>query len=121
MSTKPVWIPDRGDMIWINFTPQSGKEMAGRHPFLVLSTNAFNRKIGSVMGVAMTSKAHPANPFQLKNVNARNEASFFNTNQVSSFDWRARGASAHPWGRISGAALQEVLDYVNSILALCES
>ena len=121
MKVKSAWAPDRGEMIWINFTPQAGKEMAGRHPLLVLSPKAFNLKMGSVMGVAMTSKAHPDNPFQLKNPNARMESSFFNTNQVSTFDWRARGASPHAWGSISASALREVLDYVNSVLALCEN
>lgn len=121
MSTKAVWAPNRGEMVWINFTPQAGKEMAGRHPFLVLSTKAFNQKMGSLMGVAMTSKEHRENPFQLKNPNARNEPSFFNTNQVSTFNWRARAANPHPWGRISDGALREVLDYVNSVLALCET
>ena len=53
----------------------------------------------------MTSKEPRENPFQLKNPNAKNEPSFFNTNRVS----------------INPAALREVLDYVNSILALCES
>ena len=120
MSTKPAWAPNRGDMIWIDFTPRAGKEMAGRHPFLVLSPKTFNRKMGSVMGVAMTGKEHRENPFQLKNFNARKEPSFFNTNQVSTFDWRARAASPHPWGKISDAALREILDYINSILALCE-
>lgn len=121
MSIEPAWSPQRGDMIWINFTPQAGREMAGRHPFLVLSAKTFNRKMGSVTGVAMTSKEHRENPFQLKNPNAKNELGFFNTNQVSTFDWRAHAASPHPWGRVTDVTLREVMDYVNSILELCEN
>jgi mRNA interferase MazF len=116
--TPARWVPDRGEMIWLNFTPQAGNEMMGRHPFLVLSPKAFNDKMGAVMGLAMTSKAHPYNPFQLPNPNAKGELSFINTNQVSTFDWRARGAAPHPWGKVSPTSLAQALEYLNSVLML---
>ena len=118
--SKPTtqWAPDRGDMIWIDFTPQAGNEMAGRHPLLVLSTRAFNEKMGSVMGLAMTSQAHPHNPFQLKNPLSKADPSFINTNQISTFDWRARKAKPHPMGTLSSAALKPVLEHLNAILQL---
>ena len=31
-----AWIPERRDMIWINFNPQLGKEMKDEHPMLVI-------------------------------------------------------------------------------------
>ena len=30
-------VPDRGDIVWLNFTPQAGHEQAGHRPALVLS------------------------------------------------------------------------------------
>ena len=42
------WAPDRGEMIWIEHSPQAGREMAGSHPFLVLSPRNFNEKTGLV-------------------------------------------------------------------------
>ena len=41
MSRTP-WVPDRQDIIWINFNPQVGREMRDMHPMLVLSPEAFN-------------------------------------------------------------------------------
>ena len=120
----PTWVPDHGDIIWLNFTPNAGREMAGRHPFLVLSTQEFNRKTKTVMGLAMTSQAHDVqkmpgyNPFQIKNLTTKEAPSFINTNQVSTFDWEARGAAPHPWGRAHKIVLQKAKDYLNSILAL---
>ena len=32
-----LYVPDEGDIIWLNFTPQSGHEQAGRRPAVVLS------------------------------------------------------------------------------------
>jgi len=112
------WIPDRGEMIWIDFTPHAGNEMAGRHPLLVLSTRAFNGKMGAVMGLSMTSKVHPHNPFQLKSPVGKFDPIFINTNQISTFDWRARNAKPHPMGTLSTAALKPVLEHLNAILQL---
>ena len=118
------WAPAYGDISWLNFTPNAGREMAGRHPFLVLSTQEFNQKTKTVMGLAMTSQAHDVenkpgyNPFQIKNLTTKGASSFINTNQVSTFDWEARSAAPHPWGRANKMVLQKAKDYLNSILAL---
>ena len=39
-------VPDSGDLIWLSFTPQAGREQAGRRPGLVLSPRAYNSKVG---------------------------------------------------------------------------
>lgn len=35
-------IPARGDLVWLNFNPQSGHEQAGRRPAIVVSESNFN-------------------------------------------------------------------------------
>ncbi len=37
-----AYIPQQGDIIYLDFEPQSGHEQKGRRPALVLSNNAFN-------------------------------------------------------------------------------
>ena len=37
------YVPDAGDIIWINFTPQAGHEQAGHRPALVLSPASYNK------------------------------------------------------------------------------
>ena len=32
-----TYVPSRGDIIWLNFTPQAGHEQMGTRPALVLS------------------------------------------------------------------------------------
>ena len=39
-------VPKRGDLIWLNFDPQSGHELAGRGPAIVLSEIDFNELTG---------------------------------------------------------------------------
>ena len=41
-----VKAPERGALIWLTFTPQSGREQAGRRPALVVSPSAYNSKVG---------------------------------------------------------------------------
>lgn len=38
--------PERGDVVWINFDPQAGREQAGRRPALVLTPERYNRLVG---------------------------------------------------------------------------
>ena len=123
-AAQSLWVPELAEIIWLNFTPHAGKEMAGQHPFLVLSPKQFNAKTKTVMGLAMTSqhhgdqKARGFNPFQLENPTTRAQKSFINANQVSTFDWEARGARPHPWGKVNSVVLKNAKEYLNSILDL---
>jgi mRNA interferase MazF len=41
-AAKQPYCPDAGDIIWIDFDPQAGREMAGRHAALVVSPRRYN-------------------------------------------------------------------------------
>ncbi len=43
---KRAFVPDAGDIIWLTFHPQAGREQAGRRPALVLSPKTYNAKSG---------------------------------------------------------------------------
>ena len=36
------YVPSRGDIVWMNFTPQTGHEQAGHRPALVVSPREYN-------------------------------------------------------------------------------
>ena len=48
--------PDRGDIVWIDFSPQAGHEQAGRRPALVVSPLAYNKKVGLAILCPITSQ-----------------------------------------------------------------
>lgn len=60
MSTP--YVSDRGDLVWLEFTPQTGSEQAGRRPALVFSPKAYNSKVGSGLVCPVTShvKGYPS-------------------------------------------------------------
>jgi mRNA interferase MazF len=50
------YIPDRGDIVWINFTPQAGHEQRGKRPALILSPKIYNKKTSLCICLPITSK-----------------------------------------------------------------
>ena len=118
-----AWVPERGEVIWIDHTPQAGREMRNHHPFLVLSTKELHTTVGLVVGCAMTSAPYNRGSTlaaDLGPIPDRPEAhSFVLCHQLKSFDWRARAAKPHPMGIISTGQLEEVLEIVGQILGFC--
>lgn len=49
-------VPERGDLVWIDFDPQSGREQACRRPALVLTPAAYNRLVGLAIFCPVTSQ-----------------------------------------------------------------
>ena len=55
------YTPHRGDIVWLNFTPQVGHEQMGTRPALVLSPEKYNKKTGLAVCCPITSniKGYP--------------------------------------------------------------
>jgi mRNA interferase MazF len=86
------YIPDRGDVIWLNFDPQAGHEQAGRRPALVLSPKAYNGRTGLCLVVPITSQSK-GYPFELSLPTACRTTGVVLCDQVRSLDWKARMAA----------------------------
>ncbi len=81
--------PDAGDIVWLNFTPHAGREQAGHRPALVLSPVEYNDKTGLMICCPMTTRIK-SYPFEVPLKGDR--PSVVLSDQVKSFDWRARRA-----------------------------
>jgi mRNA interferase MazF len=90
MSSAPFH-PDRGDVIWINFNPQSGHEQAGHRPALVLSPASYNKKTGLMLLCPITSQIK-GYPFEVLIPDGSEIKGAILSDQVKSMDWQARGA-----------------------------
>lgn len=121
MPPKSNWAPDRGDIIWIDFNPQSGREMRDMHPMLVLSPIKFNERTGIVIGLPMTTaKYNSTNPFAIQFKGEKNVVSYVLTHQPKSFDWRQRNAKIHPWKQAPTEILNEACELLNQIIKLSD-
>jgi mRNA interferase MazF len=113
------WVPDRRDMIWINFNPQTGIEMKDDHPMLVLSPKVFNERTGIVIGLPMThSMKNETNPFAVKFTTSRGETCYILAHQPKSFAWRERGARPHAWKQLAPHLFESACEELNGIIAI---
>jgi mRNA interferase MazF len=55
-SEKKMYIPERGDLVWIDFDPAAGHEQMGHRPALVLSPAIFNKKVLLTLVAPVTSR-----------------------------------------------------------------
>jgi len=49
------YVPDVGDIVWLSFDPQAGREQGRRRPALVLTDLAYNRASGLAVVCPLTS------------------------------------------------------------------
>ncbi len=88
---KKTYIPDRGDIIQISFTPQSGREQAGVRPALVVSPIAYNRRSHFILACPITSKIKGW-AFEVILPKSMTTKGVVLADQVSTLDWRSRKA-----------------------------
>ena len=85
------YIPARGDVIWLTFTPQAGHEQAGRRPALMLSPASYNGKVGLAVLCPITSQVK-GYPFEVATPSGSRLSGVILADQVKSLDWRVRKA-----------------------------
>jgi mRNA interferase MazF len=86
------YIPDCGDIVWLNFDPQAGHEQAGHRPALVLSPKAYNGRTGLCL-VAPITNQDKGYPFELALPEICQTTGVVLCDQVRSLDWKARIAT----------------------------
>ena len=85
------YVPDRGDLVWLEFTPQAGSEQRGRRPALVLSPKSYNGKVGLALFCPLTSKVK-GYPFEVELPDRYAVSGVILSDQVKSLDGRSRKA-----------------------------
>lgn len=99
----PGYVPDSGDVVWLQFDPQAGHEQAGRRPAVVLSPASYNGITGLMLCCPMTTRIK-GYPFEV--LLADDQGSAVLADQVNSLDWRARLASFK--AKVSPTELSEI-------------
>jgi mRNA interferase MazF len=85
------YVPERGDVVWLTFDPQSGHEQAGRRPAVVLSPRLYNRKAGHALFAPITNQVK-GYPFEVMIPSGLPVTGAVLADQMKSLDWRARNA-----------------------------
>jgi mRNA interferase MazF len=85
------YVPERGDLLWLTFDPQAGREQAGRRPALVLSPIAYNRRANLVLVCPITTQAK-GYPFEVALPSGLPLSGVVLADHLKSADWAARRA-----------------------------
>lgn len=85
------YVPQRGDLVWIDFDPQKGREQRGRRPALVLSPQEYNVKSALAWFCPVTSKVK-GYPFEVPLPEGQKIQGVILTDQVRSLDYKGRRA-----------------------------
>ena len=113
------FVPDAGDIVWLEFSPQAkrtraGHEQAGHRPALVISPATYNSKTGTMLCCPMTTQIK-GYPFEVV-IHVQGIKGAVLSDQVKNLDWRARKAT--PKGKATIEELDEVRAKIAALLEL---
>ncbi len=83
------YIPERGDIVWLDFDPQSGHEQKGKRPALILSPQKYNEKTSLCICLPITSKIKNY-PFEVLLPDKLPVKGVVLSDQIKSLDFDAR-------------------------------
>lgn len=107
------YVPERGDVVWVNFSPTAGHEQSGHRPALVLSPSSYNARSGLMLCCPITSRIKPY-PFVVPILGHPDVAGAALADQLRTLDWKARRARKK--GSVSPQTVAEVLAKASALL-----
>jgi mRNA interferase MazF len=110
---RAAYLPEVGDLAWLTFDPQAGREQAGRRPALVLSPKTYNEKSGLALVCPITNQAK-GYPFEVPVPGGHGAAGVILADHVKSVDWKAR--RAEKLGRCPPEIIDEVVAKLAALL-----
>ena len=109
-----AYVPEAGDIVFLDFDPQVGHEQAKRRPALVLTDQRYNRASGLAVVCPLTSKRKPY-PFALPVKVDKVEGAIL-VDQLKSLDWAGRRAQFH--SKAEATLLRKVRQYIAVLLGI---
>jgi mRNA interferase MazF len=114
MATRRAYVPDAGDIVWLQFDPQAGHEQAGHRPALVLSPAIYNSKAQLMVCCPLSTKVKN-HPFEVQ-LTMNGVDGVVLSDQVKSLDWKVRQAIKKD--SASDAVMREVKAKIRALLAI---
>ena len=107
------YVPDRGDLVWLQFNPQAGHDKAGRRPAVALSPCAYNQRSSLALFCPITGQIK-GYPFEVVLPDGLPIGGAVLCDQAKSLDWAARQATLA--GRIPPAVVEDILAKLIALL-----
>ena len=114
MASRRTYVPEAGDIVWLQFDPQAGHEQAGHRPALVLSPAIYNSKAQLMVCCPLSTKVKN-HPFEVQ-ITMNGVVGVVLSDQVKSLDWKVRQAIKKD--SASNAVMREVKAKIRALLAI---
>jgi mRNA interferase MazF len=88
---KKKYVPERGDIMYLEFTPAQGHEQSGRRPALVLSPHAYNKKTELCVVCPITTQVK-GYPFEVVLIDTKKVQGAVLADQIRTVSWTERKA-----------------------------
>jgi mRNA interferase MazF len=85
------YVPNRSDLIWLNFDPRVGHEQSGRRPALVMSPSYYNNRANLALVCPITSRVK-GYPYEVVLPSGLSVSGVILADHLRSVDWQARNA-----------------------------
>jgi mRNA interferase MazF len=106
------YVPEKGDIVWIDFEPQKGREITKTRPAVVLSPSNYNLKSDLALFVPITSSIK-GYPFEIV-IEYNDLSGAILCDQIRSMDWKERKATKIT--SLENKLLNEVLSKIRLFL-----
>lgn len=107
-------IPERGDILRLEFNPRTGSEQAGFRPAIVISPVAYNRISALILVCPITSR-QKGWPFEIKLPNRLQTHGVILVDQIKAVDCNARDARFVE--QVSSEFMDEVLARLETLVS----
>ncbi|QTQ12606.1 endoribonuclease MazF [Treponema parvum] len=107
------YVPEKGDLVWLDFDPQTGHEQKGRRPAICISHKSYNQKIGLALFCPITSRIK-GYPFEIV-LNQHSINGCILSDQIKNLNWKQRNCDF-----IEKAADEEIDSVVQNIKLMIE-
>ena len=114
MVAPDSYVPQRGDIVWLQFALQAGPRAGGRRPALVVSPRSYNGRVGLALFCPITSHIK-GYPFEVELGPGGKVEGVVLADQIKSLDWRT--CRAQKSDQVSEDIMREVTAKIEALLA----
>lgn len=112
--TRP-YVPEAGDLVWLTFDPQTGREQRGRRPAVIVSPRIYNARSELAVVCPITSNVKGRMFEVTVPPGGRIEGAVL-VNHLKSLDWKERRAQFA--GKLDEDTLEEIRERIRPLLGL---
>lgn len=109
------YVPEPGDLVWLTFDPQAGREQRGRRPALILSPRIYNERTQLAVACPVTSKVK-GYKFEVRLPPGSAVDGVVLADHLKSLDWKERRVEFA--GTVAASTLEDVRERIRPLLSL---